>query len=107
MRFSRSPLGGAITVTTNVFSAEILLDQHYGYAFQAIWSGTLVGLLKVQTTIDGQTWSDMYGSDWDVATGDGSFLWNNDAAFYYKARLHFVWTSGAGEITFWATTKGP
>lgn len=108
MRFSKSPLAGTTSaIAANVTSNEILLDQDYGFAFQAIWTGaSLVGTVKLQSTVDGTTWTDITGTTQTV-NGPGNFLWNVNGAFYWKARAFFTYTSGTGTITFWASTKGP
>lgn len=109
MRFSKSPLAGILTVTNaDVISNAIDISQDYGFAFQAIWTGSspLVGTVKVQSTVDGNTWSDIPNTTQNV-NGAGSFLWNVNGAFYSKARVYFTYTSGNGTIEFWASTKGP
>lgn len=108
MRTSKSNLGGAQTITNaDVYSPTIGLDQAYGYAIQAIWTGaSLAGSVKLQSTVDGSTWSDVSGSSQSVS-GPGSNIWNVQSAFYTSVRAYFTYSSGSGGITFWEQTKGP
>ncbi len=107
MRFSKT-IPNTVTVTaSDVHSQVITLTQDYGYAAQAVWSGTLVGTIKLQATIDGTTWSDVAGSSQAVTSGSGSFLWNVNGAFYDSVRVYFTRASGTGSIVFNFETKGP
>lgn len=108
MRTSRSPLNGAQTITNaDVASPTIGLDQAYGFAIQAIWTGgSLAGTVKLQASVDGSTWSDISGSSQSIS-GPGSYLWNVQAAFYAYVRSYFTYSSGSGTITTWEQTKGP
>jgi len=108
MRTQKSNQGGAITITSvDVPGVAVGLDQDYGYAVQAIWTGgTLAGTVKLQASIDGVTWSDVTGTS-QAVSGAGNFLWNVNGAFYAFVRAYFVYSSGSGAITYWTLVKGP
>lgn len=109
MRVSKFQMAfSPITVTNaDVFTGPTTLQQDYGYAVQAIWTGsTLAGTISLQATIDGIDWSTITGTPQTV-NGPGSFVWNVDSSIYDQVRVYFTYGSGSGGITVWQEVKGP
>ncbi len=110
-----------MTGTSEVDSSPITIDQIFGYAVQAIWTGTPNGTMLLQASCDAparetQTsnggpdvvtnWSDITGTSITIAGSSGNFMWNLDGTFYRYFRLKYVNTSGTGSLTVNAVLKG-
>ncbi len=110
-----------MTGTTEVDSPPLNLDQMFGLAIQAIWTGTPVGSMKLQASVQSpptqnQTsnggpdnitqWTDISGSSVSISASAGNFMWNLDAAYYRYIRLVYVNASGSGVLNVHANIKG-
>lgn len=108
-----------VDASVNQQSFGIDLNYRYGVSIQAIITGSPIGILRLQGSNDygsrnssipdqGQgvvNWSDIANSDTPVA-GAGSASWNFQGSFYKWIRLIYVATSGTGNITARANSKG-
>ena len=109
-----------MTGTSTINSDPIALDQIYGFAVQAFWTGTPVGNFKLQVSCDapGDTtqtsnggpdkvtnWTDLTGST-QAAGGLSYFVWNINGAFYRYVRLVYTNTSGSGVLKAQICLKG-
>lgn len=108
---------GTATISTNA----IPVDQIYGFAIQAVWTGTSAGTLKLQASSDPApkssnvstggpyavtNWTDVTNSSTAVVSGGGNFMWNFNGAFYNYVRLVYTNSSGTGAITAEICVKG-
>ena len=112
---------GAMTGTAVINSTPVPLDQIFGYAVQAIWTGTPNGTLKLQASCDAplnttQTsnggpdavtnWTDIADSSDMISGSAGSYMWNVDGAYYRYVRVVYVNTSSTGVLNVQITVKG-
>lgn len=112
--------GGAMTGTSTITSNPIRLDQIYGYAVQAIYTGSPVGTLKLQASCDTPpnqsqvsnggpdtvtNWTDITNAT-QAVTSAGNFIFNVNGAFYNYVRLVYTNTSGTGALTAQICIKG-
>lgn len=110
----------AADVSVNETTVGYWLDQVYGIAIQAVFSGSPVGTVKLQGSCDhggsgmpGQppndaavvNWNDIKDSSTAV-TGAGIVDWNYNGVFYNWIRLVYTATSGTGSLTVTVKTKG-
>lgn len=89
----------------NLTSDAEPLDSYYGSAIQAVYTGSPVGTLKLQASIDGTNYSDITASSQSI-TASGSFLWNITANFYRYVRVVWTATSGSGTLVCTILAKG-
>src|SRR4051812_6788350 len=101
-----------MTGTTEVDSPTIPCDQLWGFAIQAVWTGTPNGTLKLQASCDAplltsQTsngtsnvtnWTDIADSSVVIAGAAGNYMWNVTVAGYRFVRLVYVNTSSTGVL---------
>lgn len=115
MRTQRTVLTGgnpgapvsAVITNADYVSSAFGLEQDYGCAIQAIWTGAAIaGTIKLQATIDDVTWSDIVDSS-ETVSGPNSFIWNLNGTFYNQIRAYFTYGSGSGTLQLWAQNKGP
>lgn len=110
----------AMTSTTEVDSAAIPVDQLWGFAIQAVWTGTPTGNLKLQASCDApllttQTsngtssvtnWTDVADTTVAVAGAAGNYMWNVTSAAYRFVRLVYINASGTGVLSATMSAKG-
>jgi len=117
-----SPISN-VTITgarTTNFQA-ILIDQIYGYAIQAVWTGTGNGELKLQgsctpiprsmnisanTAYPITTWTDIEDSNRDVPGTAGNAIWNIKGSMYNFIRIVYTQTSGTLVLNANMVVKG-
>jgi hypothetical protein len=110
MAFVTTPLtivtdpGGVVSssMTGNLVSLYLNLQQIDGFSFQAIYTGSPVGTFTLECTNDDPdsgttTWVTVDGSSF-ANSGAGSYMWNLINQFYYFVRLRYVFTSGSGTL---------
>lgn len=110
-----------MTGTTVVNSNPIRLDQIYGFAVQAVWTGTPTGTFKLQASCDTPPnqsqvanggpdpithWDDIANSSYAVGGSAGSYTWNFNGSFYNYMRLVYTNASGTGTVTANLCVKG-
>lgn len=111
----------AMTGTTVVESAPIPVEQIFGYAVQAVWTGTPNGSLVLQASCDAPlrdnqatnggpdeviNWTEIAGSSYAIVGAPGNYMWNVSDAFYRYFRLVYTNTSGVGSLSVKAVVKG-
>lgn len=112
MRADRILIASSKSLGANYTSPAVNLEYIYGYSVQAIWTGSPVGHIALQMSLDYRpanpslnlaevagTWDEIDGSSADT-TGINSFSWNVNTANYPFFRVKFTWTSGSGTLTF-------
>jgi hypothetical protein len=100
-------------------SAPLIVDHSWGYAIQAVFTGTTTGTLKLQGSCDPgpnanfQAANDPYVVDWtDIAnsgapvTGAGTVTYDVVKTAYPWVRLVYTPASGTGTITARFNAKG-
>lgn len=111
---------GAMLNTNVIASDPIPLDQIWGYAVQAVWTGTPTGTLKLQASCDAplftnQTssglsavtnWVDITDSPTSLIGAPGNYMWNTLEASYRFVRLVYTNISGSGVLNAVICVKG-
>lgn len=93
----------AAVMNANLASTPVPLLDIYGFAIQAVYTGTPTGTLKLQCSCDpfknnGITppaptnWTDVTDSSTSISSA-GSYVWNVTGAFYNFVRV--VYTDGS------------
>lgn len=93
-------------MNANINSPAVPLVNIFGYAIQAVYTGTPNGVLKLQASADSfpyaqvspqpptpQNWTDITGTSQTISSS-GIFMWNIDGAYYNYVRLVFTDSSG-------------
>lgn len=110
----------AMTGTTTVNSAAIPVDQLWGFAIQAVWTGTPNGTIKLQASCDAPTsttqtssgtsavvnWTDIADSSVTIAGSAGNYMWNISSAAYRFVRVTYTNTSSTGVLSATMSAKG-
>jgi len=119
VQLSFSP-NATMTGTAVLTSAPVTLDQIYGFAIQAFWTGTPTGTLKLQVSCDApvgttQTsnggpdsitnWTDLASSSQAVG-GINSYVWNINGSFYRYVRVVYTNATGTGSLNAQICLKG-
>lgn len=110
-----------MTGTTTIVSNPIPLDQIYGFAIQAIWTGSPTGAIKLQASCDSPgretaqsnggpdtvtNWTDVTNSSYSISGSAGNYMWNFNGSFYRYIRVSYTNSSGTGTLTAQITPKG-
>lgn len=91
-------LASAQSMASSFNSNAFNLDRTPIFAIQAVYTGSPVGTLKLQSSNDGTNWDDIAGSTVAVSAA-GSQTWNYTGAGFGKVRLVYTATSGTGSLT--------
>lgn len=116
MNMSSSAMTGTDTITSDA----IPVDQLWGFAIQAVWTGTPNGQLKLQASCDaplraGQVsdgdsnvtnWVDVSDSFYTVSGTAGNYMWNFASVGFRFVRLSYTNVSGTGELSAVLCAKG-
>jgi hypothetical protein len=109
-----------MSIRENTFNALILTDGDMSgnletdvidtsrldaVVFYAKFTGSPVGTLKVQVSIDDINYVDLPDSEVSV-TAAGDFMWNIVDTNFDKIKVVYTATSGSGTINIRANTKG-
>ncbi len=92
-------------MSADIESESLLLDQIYGFSFQAIYTGSPDGTLKLQASNDGETWDDVPSSSLIISAA-GHTLYNVTDVFYKYVRVYFEFSSGSGSLNVYYFAKG-
>jgi hypothetical protein len=110
-----------MTGTTEIDSAPLRVDQIFGLAIQATWTGTPNGTIKLQASCDTPptasqvanggpdavtNWSDISDSSYSISGVAGNYMWNINGAFYNYIRIVYVNASSTGSLSAKACVKG-
>jgi hypothetical protein len=112
MKFANEKIISAADMSSSFSSNPILLDQIYGYSFQAIFTGSPNGTFKLQCSNDDvklsssvTVWSDI-GSTSQAISASGDLTYNVTAAFYKWVRIVYTRSSGSGSCDIVYFAKG-
>ena len=112
MKFANEKIISAADMSSSFLSEPILLDQIYGYSFQAVFTGSPNGTFKIQCSNDDVNssssvvgWSDV-GSSSQAISAAGDLFYNIDAAFYKWVRIVYTRSSGSGSCDVVYFAKG-
>jgi hypothetical protein len=112
MKFANEKVLTDEDMSADFVSDPILIDQIFGYSFQAIFSGSPDGSFKLQASNDDvsrpqnvSNWTDIAGTAL-VITVDGDAMWNVTNAFYKWVRISWTVLSGTGSCSVTYASKG-
>ncbi len=115
-------LASAASMTGNINSFGIDLNQTYLVAFQAVWTGAPTGTLQIQISCDNVqpinafdqdpagnvvNWTTITGSQVALAGTAGTYAWPIQDLGFRWVRAQYVFTSGTGSLLVQANSKGP
>jgi len=89
----------------NLTSSVQDLSITNGFSVYAKWTGSPVGIIKLQISVDGINFVDYSGSQTAV-NGAGDALWEITTAFYNKIQVVYTFTSGSGTLNVQINGKG-
>ena len=92
-------------MTGNITSSVIDLSQTDGYAIFAQWTGTPVGTIKIQVSVDGTNFVDLANSQMNVS-GAGNVMWEVITAMYDKVQVVYTAGSSTGTLDVQINGKG-
>jgi hypothetical protein len=99
---SQSSLSSSYVIPNSVRS---LIEQAWGFSIQAVWTGSPVGTLSLQSSADGVNWDTIANSS-QAINGAGHFTWNYTGAFFPYVQLVYSKTSGTGTLNATLSYKG-
>ena len=112
MKFANEKILVAADMSASFSSDPILLDQIYGFSFQAVFTGSPNGTFKLQCSNDDvklssevSQWSDV-GSTSQAISAAGDLFYNIDAAHYKWVRIVYTRSSGSGSCDVVYFAKG-
>lgn len=91
--------------STTLTSSAVELQHYILCGLQAVYTGSPVGTLSLQASLDQTTWTDIAGATAAVAAA-GSSLFNVSDLTYPYMRLVYTKTSGTGSLTVKSFSKG-
>jgi len=89
----------------NITSSSQQLTNIFGYSVQAVYTGSPVGTIKLQASLDRTTWNDVSNSSTAISAA-GSTLWNISDVQYPYLRVVYTRDSGSGVLTVKFFGKG-
>lgn len=89
----------------SVESEVVDLSKTNGYSIYAKWTGSPVGIVKLQASLDNVNFVDIIDSS-SAVSGAGDILWEVTTAFYDKVKLVYTRTSGSGVLNVQINGKG-
>jgi len=104
MQVYNNSIVSAQVMDTNITSSPYNVQQIYGVAIQAVWTGTPTGTFKLQASSDPATaftgsqgaptnWTDVANSSYAVSAA-GSYMWNVFDIMYNWIRVVYTDSSG-------------
>jgi ribulose 1,5-bisphosphate carboxylase large subunit-like protein len=105
MKSSNSPLVTNTVMNQDFQSPAVSLVNIYGYAIQAVYTGTPTGTLKLQVSVDPvklandvqpqvpTNWVDLADSAFSI-TSAGIYVWNVENTMYTFVRMAYIDASG-------------
>lgn len=88
----------AQSMAANVTGRAVATLASEGLSFQAVWTGTPTGTLKLQVSNDNTTYTDLPGTSQATGGAAGNFLWNLAGIYFQFIRLVYVRTGGVGTL---------
>lgn len=112
MKFAQDNIIVAGDMSADIESSPILLDQIFGFAMQAVYSGAPDGVLKIQVSCDITNYADQI-VNWDdlasssvTITSDGITTYNVDAQYYKWVKIVYIFSTGTGVLNVTYNSKG-
>lgn len=115
MRVNNEQFLASTSGATSFNSLAYPLNQVFGFAIQAVITGSVTGTAKLQVSCDPITrsnvtyqptnWTDYTGSDQSIA-GAGTAVWNVADVEFTWVRLVYTSVSGTGNISANINTRG-
>jgi hypothetical protein len=112
MKFAQDNIVAAGDMSADVESSPILLDQIYGFAMQAVYTGAPDGVLKIQVSCDITSFADKV-VNWDdlasssvIISAAGITTYNVDAQFYKWVKIVYTFSAGTGVLNVAYNSKG-
>ena len=93
----------AASMATSLDSGCIDISNVLGYAVQAIWSGSPVGNIIIQGSLDGANFKVV--STTAAGGVSGSLLVNNDGIHYPFLKVIYTEASGTGTLDVYVSAK--
>ena len=92
-------------ITGSGVSDRVPLFSRQTFSVQFKWTGTLLGTVSLEESVDGTTWGPMAGSSQSTASVPGSHLISYSLAGFPFFRAKYVHISGTGNLSAVATIK--
>ena len=89
----------------NLESSVVDVSRLDAVVFYAKYTGSPVGELKLQVSVDSINYVDLADSNVNIAAA-GQFMWNVTNTNYDKIKLVYTFTSGSGTLNVQANVKG-
>jgi hypothetical protein len=112
MKFASEKIIVNQSMAASFESQPILLDQIYGFSFQAVFTGAPEGSFKLQVSNDDKSfgftpvnWTDVTGST-QIITEAGDIVWNFNGAFYKWVKVVYTRDAGTGSCDVTYSSKG-
>ena len=112
MKFVNEKITSGQSLGANYSTQAILLDQIFGFSFQAILTGFPDGVIKLQGSNDDVrdgsdviNWTDI-GNSSSIITAASDVLWNVENCFYKWVRVTWEFSSGSGSLNVTYCGKG-
>lgn len=104
LTFASGVLLPATSMGASITSDPINLSTKDAFAVHAIYTGSPVGTISLEASIDGVSYSTIAGSSTTISGASDVFL-NVKEANYMWARLVYSFTSGSGSLTAHYSTR--
>lgn len=98
-------LATAVSMSASINSTSQQMNQYAVACVQAVFTGSPVGVLKLQISNDNSNWTDYGGSEQSISAA-GNFAWNLANIGYQYVRLVYTKTSGSGALSVTVSGKG-
>lgn len=112
MKFANEKIISQADMSASFNSKAILLDQIYGFSFQAVFTGSPVGSFKLQASNDDvknesdvSNWTDVADSTAAVNAA-GDLTYNYEGCFFKWVRIVYTFSSGSGSCNVVYASKG-
>lgn len=92
-------------MSADITSISIPLTSYYGFAVQALYTGSPNGTLRLQASVDNTNWVDI-GDSIVTITSAGTWIWNFIGNFCANMRVAYTASSGSGTLSAIIFAKG-
>lgn len=102
--FGSNKLVESGNMNATIVSDPINLTTKEGLCVHAVYTGSPVGVLSLEASIDGLTYETIYNTTTAISAA-GSQMFNVGPVFYPLLRLRYAFTSGTGTLNVLFSTK--
>lgn len=102
--FGSNKLIESVDMGSSFYTEGINLNQKIGFSIHSIFTGSPVGSMYLAVSIDNSNWIILDGSTQAISEA-GDIFYNVDITNYSFVRMHYVFTSGAGTMDSFFTTR--